>query len=260
MKLLERWNRWVRETRSQQELHYLDVSSRDDVEEEATVVSEILDRLGDLRFELAGYMEQRTGKKSFITMVLVDPEGLSFTRPEWLFELPHVSFKTLLEDGTLVDTRNIARYPILDLLPLFAPYQHHPAAGYLLENMGREPPEEVWARHRTRVKEIMAERRTRVRPHDMAMCTAAMNRSWAIASKRSAIGVSVGLPAWLSLSLLAFLCLPTGAAILETVLGLPLSLIFVGGFAARRWPYPPEPPTRLLGVAADHDSEGRLLH
>ncbi|MGC4114544.1 MAG: hypothetical protein QM765_08020 [Myxococcales bacterium] len=240
-------------------LTYADVSSRKDVEDEASIVPEILEPLGELRFDLAGYMEQRTGDHGYVTMVLTDPEALCFTRPEWLFGVPHASFKTMLEDGTIVDTRNTARRAFMDYVPLLSPYQHHPAAGYLLENVGRAPPEEVWTRHRERVKELVAQRRTRVRPHDMALCTAIMNRSWALVSARSRVGVAVGLPCWLGLSLLAFHFLPIAAGIAELVLALPLSLIFIGGLVARRWPVPREPPSRVLGVEADLAPDGKLL-
>ncbi|HEY3449556.1 MAG TPA: hypothetical protein VGK67_24600 [Myxococcales bacterium] len=249
---------WLRFKRSAR-LFYADVSSRRDVEDEAAVVPEILEPLADLRFELAGYMEQRAGDRSYVTMVLTDPEELSFTRPEWLFGLPHASFKTMLEDGAIVDTRNTARRALLDWLPLLAPYQHHPAAGYLLENVGRAPPDEVWTRHRERVKQIVAQRRTRVRPHDMALCTAIMNRSWALVSARATTGLVVGLPAWLGLSLLAFHFLPVAAGIAEVLLALPLSLVFVGGLVARRWPVPLEPPSEVLGVEADRAPDGQLL-
>lgn len=246
-------------TERRRRLFYLDVSSRKDVEEEAAVVPEIMEPLAELRFGLAGYMEQKAGEKSYVTMVLTDPEELSFTRPEWLFGLPHASFKTMLEDGAIVDTRNTARRAILDHLPLLAPYQHHPAAGYLLENLGRARPEELWTRHRERVKELVEKRRTRVRPHDMALCTAVMNRSWALASARATVGLAVGLPAWLGLSLLAFHHLPVAAGIAELVLALPLSLVFVGGLVARRWPVRLEPPSKMLGVESDRAPDGKLL-
>jgi len=258
MGVVDRWNRWITEKRGER-LHYLDVSERENVEEEAVVVPEIVQPLGELQFELTGFIEQVAGSTKTVTMVLTDPEELCFTRPEWLFGLPHASFKTMLEDGAIVDTRNTARRAILDWLPLLAPYQHHPAAGYLLENLGRAAPDEIWAHHRQRLALIVAERHTRVRPHDMALCTAAMNHSWAIVALRSAVGVRVGVPAWLGLSALAFAYLPTVAAVILSLLALPLSLVFVGGTAARYWPYPPRPPTELLGVAADRGQDGKLL-
>ena len=257
-KVVDRWNRWIAAKRAGR-LYYLDVSSRRDVEEQATIVPEIVQPLAELRFGLAGYMEQRAGAHRFVTMVLTDPEELSFTRPEWVFGVPHTSFKTMLEDGAIVDTRNTARRALLDWLPLLAPYQHHPAAGYLLENMGRATPDAVWSRHRERVKQVLAARRTRIRPHDMALCTAAMNRSWALVAARATVGLRVGLLAWVALSLLTFHFFPLSAAIAQTLLGLPLSLLFVGGLAARRWRVPPEPPSKVLGVEADRAPDGQML-
>jgi hypothetical protein len=223
------------------------------------MVPEIVEALADLRFDLAGYIEQRAGDRSYVTMVLTDPDQLSFTRPEWLFHQPHASFKTMLEDGAIVDTRNTARWAILDWLPLFAPYQHHPAAGYLLENMGRARPDEVWARHRERVALLLAHRRTHVRPHDMALCTAIMNRTWTLMNARVAVAMRVGLPSWIVLSVLAVLSLPPGVAVGALVLLLPISLVFVGGMVARRWPMPLQPPAEILGVETDRAADGQFL-
>jgi hypothetical protein len=252
---------WLKRLRSwaQTDLRYVDVSKREDVADEVSVSRSLLSPLRERGFNIAGFLEQRSGQQRYVTVALVDPDRICFARPEDLFGRPHVSFKTLLEDGTIVDTRNTVRYALLDVLAIFSPYHHQPSAGYLTERLGRAPPETIWERHRERLREIVEARRTRVRPHDMAVCTHAMNRSWAVASRRTNLGIVVAMLVGLALVMLSEL--PSFSTLRWLLLwtALPLSLA-IGGAVAAKLPFRPRPLDETLGPRTDLGPAGQTVH
>lgn len=238
----------------------MDVSDRPEIEAAADLVESVRGPLVGLGFKRIGFVEQVSSAGRHVSELLVDPSRMSFVKPETLAGRPHASFRTLLEDGTLVDTRNTHRYALLDHLPLLAPYQHHPAAGYLLENQGAAEPEALWARHAERVRQAIVSRRTRARPHNsMALCTATLNRTWRVNERRVDVGVRVGMTAWVAVLAVNAWLLGLWPALGLALPLLPIVLVLVGGSVARRVRIARQTPGKLVGESRT-DAAGNPLH
>jgi len=120
-----------------------------------------------------------------------------------------IRFSTLLEDGTVVETRRaFRRLWWVHLLSRYGPNGafHHPAAGYEYVLVRGEPsPEELWQAHRARTASVAARRKTIIGPHiDVWRYLAIRRRAWDVNASRirwvfdtvwPAVAISFGLVA-----------------------------------------------------------------
>jgi hypothetical protein len=141
---------------------YRDVSHDPRAPERAEDTLGAAERLRQAGFTTAGWVEDRLAGAGRVYEVLASPDRAALALPENLFGQPHVAFRTLLDDGTIVETA-FARRGGIRLLP--PPRVHHPWAGYEL----RRAPADVdraFDAHRRHVEEVARRRGTAARPQD----------------------------------------------------------------------------------------------
>lgn len=101
-------------------------------------------------------------RKSFVSTLLRSGDGTAFGESERLGSLRVTLVRTVLEDGTLIETSLVS--PSLKTL-LFGPLRvHHPRAGFHAARVRRI--EDLWTSHRDRVARVAAQEQTTIPRHD----------------------------------------------------------------------------------------------
>ena len=213
--------------------------------DEVTPLTPTLEVLG---FEPLGLTA--VGSEGAVAAVWVHRSGTAWAEPEWFpGRKPHLTFRSIFEDGTIVQT-SMPREGLLRLLPFWT-RQHHPKAGYFLEERAAMP-HEVWARHQERIAEHARARSTSAPPHSsMDLFLAMAQRTLRIARIRTRIAQVVGLVAFLAVAIPVTFTpgLPDAALALTALVWVAASL---GSFqAVRALPVPRIQPLSKLR------SEGR---
>ncbi len=155
--------------------------------DEVTPFTGALDALGFKRLMHVTVVGSREA-----TAVWHSREGDAVAEPEWMpGHKPLLMFRTLLEDGAIIQTGGL-REGWIRHAP-FWPRQHHPRAGYFMEERAGMP-HELWARHQERVAEVCAQRGTKPVDHtgretflDLAQ------RAVRLAGKRTRVAFLAGL-------------------------------------------------------------------
>lgn len=147
--------------------------------EEVTPFNGALEALGFTRL-----MHVTVAGAKVATAVWSPRDGDAVAEPEWMpGHKPLLVFRTLMEDGAIVQTGGL-REGWIRHAP-FWPRQHHPLAGYYLEERAGMP-HELWARHRERVAEVAGQRRTKPEDHsERETFLLLAGRAVALARKRS---------------------------------------------------------------------------
>jgi hypothetical protein len=125
----------------------------------------------------------------YVHEVLRSPDSRAFLTLEYdLRQKPRAELRTLLHDGTIVETSS----SYSGLARLFRRARlHHPESAYLLENSGASP-EELWRKHCARVEAIIRERNSTIPLHDsMRLHFALSSRSMVVSFVRRIQGKSL---------------------------------------------------------------------
>jgi hypothetical protein len=140
------------------------------------------------------------GSGKAISQVWVSREGDAFAEPEWMpGPAPHLSFRSVLPDGTILQT-STPRVGKVRLIPFWT-RQHHPKAGYLLEERAGMP-HELWARHRERVAEAARSRGgASALDASLAVFLDLANRTVKLARARARLAQWVGLALFLAVAI-----------------------------------------------------------
>lgn len=167
----------------------------------------------DAGFGFAGWIRLSGGGQSEISAALTTPDELAFAFPLWVFDAQQVTFKTLLEDGTIVDTATLPRQYIP---PVLRGKVHHPRAGHVLNAVAMTSVEAMLASHEAAVAHWCELRGTRVRPHDdVALAVVIQNRLaririarfwgslgvWLVMAMIAAVATVWVKPAWFAMSI-----------------------------------------------------------
>jgi hypothetical protein len=263
-------------------LEFKDVSSLPDSATRADQLPELQQELETMGFRHLGYLEEcvpnadaQGGLATFmfqgkrdtdfaskvfasghVTEIMTAPGEIASVELERFFESQLLSFRTILENGVVVETgirpvrlpeRRDTIQPLRDALEL-KPVQkfinwvmggprwgmhHRPMAGYHCEFMDNPATREIWMHHKRRVEEIAKRQQTRIPPqNDMRFVFAMILRRQQISQFQERF-VTWGETALfvLLLLVLALFFLSVGSETLRLGFNLPMEVILTLGFS-----------------------------
>jgi hypothetical protein len=150
-----------------------DVSANAEERARATPVPELVPGFEALGFQSIGFY--RMGRApGYVHEVWRSPDSKAFLTVEYdLHKKPRAELRTLLHDGTIVETSS----GHTGLARLFRRARlHHPECAYLMET-SNAVPEGLWRKHSARMDAIARERGSTIPPHD------SMRLQFALASR-----------------------------------------------------------------------------
>lgn len=156
------------------EMRFLDVSADPESRERAQDTLGAADSLRAAGFETVGYVEDRISERSLVHEVMRSPDSTALAMPEDHFGQPFVVLRTLLDDGTMVETGSRPRGH-----RRLVPHTRvmHRAAGVEVRLVGADA-DAVWPAHRRHVEDVRRKRGSPVGPHeDIALYSAMGERA-----------------------------------------------------------------------------------
>lgn len=162
--------------------------------DEVTALTPALTALGFTKLGLAA-----VGSEGAVEQVWSSREKDAFAEPAWLpGKRPHLSFRTLFEDGTILETTTPREGPVR-----FVPFwtrQHQPRSGYFYEEH-QGMPHELWLRHKARIDAHRTASSSAIPSHDsLTLFIALAERAVRIARIRTRLSQVLGLVALIAVA------------------------------------------------------------
>ncbi|MBX5484000.1 MAG: hypothetical protein IRZ16_19420 [Myxococcaceae bacterium] len=169
---------------------YRDLSGDRAAEARLDEVGALTPALSAMGFTKAGLVA--VGREGAVEQIWHSRDGDAFAEPSWFpGKRPHLSFRTLFRDGTIVET-SWPREGVVRFIPFWS-RQHAPGTGYFYEARAGMP-HELWQRHRERIVAHAAARGTSVMSHNrIEVFLALAERAVRIARIRTRLAQVLGL-------------------------------------------------------------------
>ena len=216
--------------------------------------SELIER----GFDRVGWIAMTNGSHREVSAVLTTPDRLALAFPLWVFGSPQLSLKTLLEDGTVVDT---ASKPSRFIMPLFRGKVHHPRAGHWVQPLASLSIDTALAKHNALVRGLCERRHTRVRSHnDIRLAAVVQNRLARVRAIRLLVSLALTVVPTMAIAPLLPWIFPEWLGLIVGALLSLLLLLWWSPYLARQLPLPRRrSAVELAGPAQDRETPGRLL-
>ena len=193
-----------------------------------------------LGFRPLGFLAARSESQAQVVEVLASPDRSALAIPQLYAGRPFDVIRSILDDGTIVDTGAHAT-----AFPPSEAWLNHPASGYVRTRLHAGTPAEVWARHGATVAEVCTRRQTMPALHDhVDVYVTLCRRSSRITSSRRQFAVCA---AALSATLVAFV-LPARRAVLSAAYLSPVAYALAYRLACLLPLSPPRPVRTLHGL------------